>query len=162
MQLVGYVSQAMDCSDHLNSPFEISEIQKTLVLHTLSVDQRQVLWFVRPLKKGSTTFRNENEENNMISKITAILAAALVLGSAGVRRRKPTGTMAGKRPTRTPTIRIREISATGTQTTPSLTPLLGQCLTVLLRTKFYSNRIGSFLRAIARMAATPSALLPFR
>jgi hypothetical protein len=33
--------------------------------------------------KGSTTFRNENEENNMISKITAILAAALVLGSAG-------------------------------------------------------------------------------
>jgi hypothetical protein len=35
-------------------------------------------------------------------------------------------------------------------------------LTVLLRTKFYSNRIGSFLRAIARMAATPSALLPFR
>ena len=83
MQLAGYVSQAMDCSDHLNSPFEISEIQKTLVLHTLSVDERQVLWFVRPLKKGSTTFRNENEENNMISKITAILAAALVLGSAG-------------------------------------------------------------------------------
>lgn len=41
----------MYCSDHLNSPFEISEIQKTLVLHTLSVDRRQVLWFVRPLKR---------------------------------------------------------------------------------------------------------------
>ena len=41
----------MDCLDHLNSPFEISEIQKTLVLHTLSVDRRQVLWFVRPLKR---------------------------------------------------------------------------------------------------------------
>ena len=49
--LVDYVSQAMYCSDHLNSPFEISEIQKTLVLHTLSVDRRQVLWFVRPLKR---------------------------------------------------------------------------------------------------------------
>ena len=41
----------MYCSDHLNSPFEISEIPKTLVLHTLSVDWRQVLWFVRPLKR---------------------------------------------------------------------------------------------------------------
>ena len=44
-------SQAMDCSDHLNSSFEISEIQKTLVLHILSVDRRQVLWFVRPLER---------------------------------------------------------------------------------------------------------------
>ena len=41
----------MYCSDHLNSPFEISEIPKTLVLHTLNVDRRQVLWFVRPLKR---------------------------------------------------------------------------------------------------------------
>ena len=95
----------------------------------------------------------------MISKITAVLAAALVLGSAGAAL---AGTPAGKRPTRTPTIRTREISATGTQTTPSLTHLLGRCLTVLLRTKFYSNRIGSFLRAIVRMAATLNALLPFR
>ena len=30
-------SEAMYCSDHLNSPFEISEIPKTLVLHTLCV-----------------------------------------------------------------------------------------------------------------------------
>jgi hypothetical protein len=78
----------MDCSNHLNSPFEISEIQKTLVLHTLSVDRRHVLWFVRPLKRVDN-FRNENEENNMISKITAILAAALVLGSAGAASAQP-------------------------------------------------------------------------
>ena len=71
----------MYCSDHLNSPFEISEIPKTLVLHTLSVDRRQVLWFVRPLKRVDKF--QKNQENNMISKITAILAAALVLGSAG-------------------------------------------------------------------------------
>ena len=71
----------MDCSDHLNSPFEISEIQKTLVLHTLSVEVGALVPSDR--SKGSTTFRNENEENNMISKITATLAAALVLGSAG-------------------------------------------------------------------------------
>jgi hypothetical protein len=39
---------------------------------------------VRPTaQKGPTTFRNENEENNMISKITAIVAVVLVLGSAG-------------------------------------------------------------------------------
>ena len=42
-----------------------------------------MLWFVRLLKRVGT-FRNENEENDMISKITAIVAAALVLGSAGV------------------------------------------------------------------------------
>jgi hypothetical protein len=36
----------MYCSDHLNSPFEISEIPKTLVLHILGVDRSQVLWFV--------------------------------------------------------------------------------------------------------------------
>ena len=71
----------------------------------------------------------------MISKISAILAAALVSGLRVLRLRKPTGKLAGKRPTRTPTIRTREISATGTQTTPSLTHLLGRCLTVLLRTK---------------------------
>ena len=41
----------MYCSDHLNSPFEISEIPKTLVLHILTVNRRQVLWFVRPLKR---------------------------------------------------------------------------------------------------------------
>ena len=48
-------SEAMcfsDCLDYLNSPFEISEIQKTLVLHTLSVDRRQVLWFRPTAQKG--------------------------------------------------------------------------------------------------------------
>jgi hypothetical protein len=35
----------------MNSPFEISEIQKTLVLHTLTVDRKQVLGSVRPLKR---------------------------------------------------------------------------------------------------------------
>ena len=45
------LSEAMYCSDHLNSPFEISEIPKTLVLHILNVGWRQVLWFVRPLKR---------------------------------------------------------------------------------------------------------------
>jgi hypothetical protein len=69
----------MDCSDHLNSPFEISEIQKTLTLHTL--DKTGAL--VRPTAQKGRQFRNENEENNMTSKISAILAAALVLGSVG-------------------------------------------------------------------------------
>ena len=36
-----------DCSGYLNGPFEISEIPKTLVLHILAVDRRQVLWFVQ-------------------------------------------------------------------------------------------------------------------
>jgi hypothetical protein len=50
-RFVAVLSQAMDRSDHLNSPFEISEIPKTLVLHTLAVYRRHVLWFVRPLKR---------------------------------------------------------------------------------------------------------------
>ena len=41
----------MDYSDHLNSLFEFSEIHKALVLHSLSGDRRQVLRFVRPLKR---------------------------------------------------------------------------------------------------------------
>jgi hypothetical protein len=69
--------QAMDCSDHLNSPFEISEIQKTLPLHTFSWTGGRCSGS-SDRSKGSTTFGNENEENNMISKISAILAAALV------------------------------------------------------------------------------------
>ena len=39
------------CASVSRSPFEISEIPKTLVLHALNVDRRQVLWFVRPLKR---------------------------------------------------------------------------------------------------------------
>ena len=54
------------------------------------------------------------------SKITAIVAAVLVSGSAGVRRRKLIGTLAASAVRRTPITRIREIYATGTQTTPSL------------------------------------------
>ena len=80
----------------------------------------------------------------MISKITAILAAALVLGSAGAASAQTHRHAGWQAPYANSSIRIREISATGTQTTPSLTPLLGRCLTVLLRAKFYSNRIGSF------------------
>jgi hypothetical protein len=81
-------------------------------------------------------------------------AEAIMLG------RSPSETplaLNGKRLTSTPTTtRIREIFALGTQTTASLTPLLGRCLRVLLLTKFYSNRIGSFFRATAEMAATPN------
>jgi hypothetical protein len=70
----------MYCSDHLNSPFEISEVPKTLVLHTLNVD-RGAGALVRPAPQEGRQV--SDQENNMISKITAILAAALVLGSAG-------------------------------------------------------------------------------
>jgi hypothetical protein len=47
------------------------------------VDWRQVLWFVRLLPRVGN-FQNENEENDMTSKITTILTAAIVLASAGV------------------------------------------------------------------------------
>ena len=45
------LSQAKDCSDYMNSPFEISEIPKKARANILTVDRRQVLWFVRPLKR---------------------------------------------------------------------------------------------------------------
>ena len=60
----------------------------------------------------------------MISKITAILAAAVVLAFCGcVLWARPC-----MRHTPTPTTtRIREICASGTQTTRSLTPMPGRC-----------------------------------
>jgi hypothetical protein len=45
------LSQAQDCSGCLNSPFEISEIPKTLAPHILTVGRRQTLWSVRLLKR---------------------------------------------------------------------------------------------------------------
>ena len=93
----------------------------------------------------------------MTSKITAIVAVALVLGLRVLRRRKPTGTLAGKRLTPVPTTtRIREICATGTQTTASSYRWLGRCLTALHRTKCYSNRIVSFLRAVQEWQLRPA------
>ena len=91
----------------------------------------------------------------MISKITAILAAAVVLASAGVASAQTVYA-----PYATPTTtRIREICASGTQTTRSLTPMPGRCGRTLRRTKFCANCSGSFFRTISRMAAAPSALL---
>ena len=91
----------------------------------------------------------------MISKITAILAAAVVLRLRVLLRRRPC-----MRLTPTPTTtRIREICASGTQTTRSLTPMPGRCGRTLRRTKFCANCSGSFFRTISRMAAAPSALL---
>jgi hypothetical protein len=45
------LSQVKDCSEHMNSPFEISEIPKKARANILRVHRRQVLWFVRPLKR---------------------------------------------------------------------------------------------------------------
>ena len=91
----------------------------------------------------------------MISKITAILAAAVVLASAGVASAQtvyaPYANSYYNQDTRN--------LASGTQTTRSLTPMPGRCGRTLRRTKFCANCSGSFFRTISRMAAAPSALL---
>ena len=63
----------------------------------------------------------------MTSKITAILAAALVLASAGVASAQTKRHVPGQwyAPYATPTW-IQEICATVTQTTPCLTPMAGR------------------------------------
>ena len=94
----------------------------------------------------------------MISKITAILAAALVLGSAGAASAQTHRHAGWQAPYASSYNQDTRNLRYGHANDPQFDPLAGTVFDGVA--PYY--RIGSFLRAIVRMAATLNALLPFR
>jgi hypothetical protein len=107
----------------LNKPFAISAIPEVFLPHIFGVTRRMRVHPVRWIAPKSV--KGMRRRTDMTGKITTILAAAIVLASAGVASAQTNSHagLNGKRPTTTST---RQICATVTQTTPFLIPMAGR------------------------------------
>ena len=92
----------------------------------------------------------------MISKISAIVAAAVMLASVSVASAQTAYAPSFHNSYHNQDTRNLRY---GHANDPHLTPMPGRCGRILRRTKFCARCSGSFPRTISRMAAAPSAAI---
>jgi hypothetical protein len=82
LQVDNSYSTRLDCWAQLNKPFAISAVPKAFIPHIWRLNGCECSGPFAPQRAAKG--KRMNMENDMTSKITAILAAAVVLASAGV------------------------------------------------------------------------------